>query len=741
MYTKKQHIARKTIIILITFVWGVITTVLATGVYDTNVQSRANAMVDTIKSNASTMDPLDVSSYYSLVRMNISSLMQVLTVVDGKVAIELWLASSTTTGSITGWNQNTGSTNNNQTPTQVQCTTNEFKWVNGECVPCPIWQQSINGVSCSTPNIAVTGMWLDRNSAKVWDRMNISYTMANSKSCYMAIEKTSPSGSITFSRWILTDHTNLANTVHEVLEEDVTTYNGKNYIVFRLECDNAIIKRIELPVDGFNSGGTTRPTYLSWAKSANGWTYIPPSYYTNFPINADWICNWDGSPQMFCRTAQLSRSCTDAPPLTPRSGISYKQSSTAHPICSTGFGGPGCLCVYNAVDSQKTPLYMNTALLYDDNLAMRFMEPVWVGKILKTLEYTEPINMDDPTVKETYGKMVDKDIADYVRNNWLIMREASDFGYTDSNVCSIGNTVTLSSVQVEYDKNTRIQKNHIYSHDFKCVEWQYLKRSLNKTEFDYPNKIVKITLWPIPANTNYNWPQDLQLEGTVITGNTKRENGSDTSLDFSVNNTTIRVWDTVNISYKIWRSFNKCEIWHGGTGGKAKAIRKILLDWDNGIISYDWVYIHTVYDFYDKVQLTCYQGEHNGKEINPISREIIYTILPYVAPRIDKVCSSDFKLNAKTNECTKPTKIALNCTDGSTANYWYKHYLGRCGEQAGLNYWNGQIWVNGATSEYTAFKHGIDSALAGRPKKTYLDDFLCESGSQYLTNSNFCTQN
>lgn len=66
-----------------------ITTVLATGVYDTNVQSRANAMVDTIKSNASTMDPLDVSSYYSLVRMNISSLMQVLTVVDGKVAIEL----------------------------------------------------------------------------------------------------------------------------------------------------------------------------------------------------------------------------------------------------------------------------------------------------------------------------------------------------------------------------------------------------------------------------------------------------------------------------------------------------------------------------------------------------------------------------------------------------------------------------------------------------------------------------
>lgn len=50
------------------------------------------------------------------------------------------------------------------------------------------------------------------------------------------------------------------------------------------------------------------------------------------------------------------------------------------------------------------------------------------------------------------------------------MREASDFGYTDSNVCSIGNTVTLSSVQVEYDKNTRIQKNHIYSHDFKCVE-------------------------------------------------------------------------------------------------------------------------------------------------------------------------------------------------------------------------------------------------------------------------------
>ena len=86
MYTKKQHIVRKTLIVLLSFTGGIITTVLASAVYDANVQSRANTIFSTIKSNATTMDPLDTTSYYTLVRMNIKSLIQVLTLVDENVA-------------------------------------------------------------------------------------------------------------------------------------------------------------------------------------------------------------------------------------------------------------------------------------------------------------------------------------------------------------------------------------------------------------------------------------------------------------------------------------------------------------------------------------------------------------------------------------------------------------------------------------------------------------------------------
>ncbi|MBX9808907.1 hypothetical protein K2X92_00775 [Candidatus Gracilibacteria bacterium] len=287
MYQAK-HIIRKSVIVGLSFAVGVVSTVFAAATYDISVQTRANTIFDVIKKNASTMDQSDSIAYYNLVRLNIKSLVEVFSVVDASIVGELGLVKITTTGSIIIGNQNTGLANNttstqtnnttstqadnttstqadnttstqadnNQTSTQVQCTTNEFKGKNGECFPCPVGQQSINGNSCYNPDIAVTGMWLDRNSAKVGDIMSISYTMAYSKSCYIAIEKTSPSGSITFNRWMLTDRTNLANTRYDVLQEDVTTYLGKNYVVFRLECDNAIIKRVELPIDDFNSGDT-----------------------------------------------------------------------------------------------------------------------------------------------------------------------------------------------------------------------------------------------------------------------------------------------------------------------------------------------------------------------------------------------------------------------------------------------------------------------------------------------------
>ena len=89
MYTKKHHIVRKTIITCLAFAWGMTSTVLAVAVYDANVQSRANTIVDVIKSNANTLSQSDASAYYALVRMNIKTLIEILNQVDHKLVEEL----------------------------------------------------------------------------------------------------------------------------------------------------------------------------------------------------------------------------------------------------------------------------------------------------------------------------------------------------------------------------------------------------------------------------------------------------------------------------------------------------------------------------------------------------------------------------------------------------------------------------------------------------------------------------
>ena len=86
MYTKKQHIMRKSLIVVSAFVLGVATTALAAAVYDANIQSRADAMLATIRSNASTISASDRPAYYSLVRSNIQSLISVLNTVDSTLA-------------------------------------------------------------------------------------------------------------------------------------------------------------------------------------------------------------------------------------------------------------------------------------------------------------------------------------------------------------------------------------------------------------------------------------------------------------------------------------------------------------------------------------------------------------------------------------------------------------------------------------------------------------------------------
>ena len=69
------------------------TTVIATTMIDSSTESRANAIWNSIQSNANKMQTSDVVAYYQLVRLNIKSLTQVLGIVDAKLLQEISTAS------------------------------------------------------------------------------------------------------------------------------------------------------------------------------------------------------------------------------------------------------------------------------------------------------------------------------------------------------------------------------------------------------------------------------------------------------------------------------------------------------------------------------------------------------------------------------------------------------------------------------------------------------------------------
>lgn len=116
MHTKKQHIVRKTIIISVSFILGIVSTVIAAATYDANIQTRATKIFDAIENNAKNFTEIDKKAYYTLVRLNIQSLIQVLGIVDKTLMIELGIIPDLDDDSIidqitnTGTSSNTGST-------------------------------------------------------------------------------------------------------------------------------------------------------------------------------------------------------------------------------------------------------------------------------------------------------------------------------------------------------------------------------------------------------------------------------------------------------------------------------------------------------------------------------------------------------------------------------------------------------------------------------------------------------
>ena len=71
---------------------------------------------------------------------------------------------------------------------------------------------------------------------------------------------------------------------------------------------------------------------------------------------------------------------------------------------------------------------------------------------------------------------------------------------------------------------------------------------------------------------------------------------------------------------------------------------------------------------------------------------------------------------------------------------WYKDYIGRCGEDGGIAYWNALLKSNpsGRESVYAGFKSAVDATLNGKTKKEMLDSTLCPANYSYVSNSQYC---
>ena len=88
MCTRKIQYIKKNIIFILLISVSIVITTFATVVYDSTIQNRAITLMNTIKTNAEKLSLSDSTSYYSLIRLNIKSLMQVLTLVDEGIALE-----------------------------------------------------------------------------------------------------------------------------------------------------------------------------------------------------------------------------------------------------------------------------------------------------------------------------------------------------------------------------------------------------------------------------------------------------------------------------------------------------------------------------------------------------------------------------------------------------------------------------------------------------------------------------
>jgi len=105
-------------------------------------------------------------------------------------------------------------------------------------------------------------------------------------------------------------------------------------------------------------------------------------------------------------------------------------------------------------------------------------------------------------------------------------------------------------------------------------------------------------------------------------------------------------------------------------------------------------------------------------------------------------CTTWYTYSSTYNACIIPTPkmvlIQANCNSNWVVENWYKTYIGRCWEQAGIDYWYSDIALHGQTQTYGIFKSAVNDAIWTTSKQTYLNWLLCNTWDTYITNTIYC---
>lgn len=110
-------------------------------------------------------------------------------------------------------------------------------------------------------------------------------------------------------------------------------------------------------------------------------------------------------------------------------------------------------------------------------------------------------------------------------------------------------------------------------------------------------------------------------------------------------------------------------------------------------------------------------------------------------------CGEDAGINYWNNDLNiyqylaKVSGEQLNCSDSSTPNTWYKTN-GRCGETSGINYWNSELAIKPLATVRntfnTAYSQNCLNSFGTTNFEVCNDKLLCNSGDEYIDTTTKC---